>query len=347
MSARLPITAVLPMRNEAELLPGHIVSMNAWVHRVQEVLIVDSESTDGSVELAQSLLDNVPVRVLQRPPGLYAAWNEAAAAIRTPWMVYATVADPLAAPGIDALYDAATGLDVDVVASPVDLDIVIDGKQRTDIRWPLEMVIEAAGITKPLRLTPKATWALTAWYGAFCPYGCAGFLGSLHACLIRPEVLRARPWPTEHGSIGDAVWTARHLSHLRFALVPEAFGTWRFTAASASRLTAPESPQNHVRGGARAALDEHEDLPWVRTARKRLDAYERECDVYMPGLRNAIERNQGKFPPWWLRPHVVKRWRKLRRVVDAIDGTRDFVLALAEEDMPGVARLATTPQVFG
>jgi glycosyltransferase involved in cell wall biosynthesis len=49
MNARVPISIIVPIRNEAENLPRCLESV-AWA---DEIFVVDSQSTDGSVEIAE------------------------------------------------------------------------------------------------------------------------------------------------------------------------------------------------------------------------------------------------------------------------------------------------------
>jgi glycosyltransferase involved in cell wall biosynthesis len=55
------VTVVIPALNEADNLPHVLPRMPAWVH---EVLIVDGNSTDGTVEVARALMPQV--RIVQQ-----------------------------------------------------------------------------------------------------------------------------------------------------------------------------------------------------------------------------------------------------------------------------------------
>jgi len=48
-NSRVPVSILVPIRNEAENLPRCLNSVQ-WA---EEILVVDSQSTDGSAEIAQ------------------------------------------------------------------------------------------------------------------------------------------------------------------------------------------------------------------------------------------------------------------------------------------------------
>src|SRR5437667_48674 len=56
-------------------LPRHLESMKEWLPLVEEVVVVDSESTDGTVEFLKKHLGPQSPRFFTHPPGLYQSWN--------------------------------------------------------------------------------------------------------------------------------------------------------------------------------------------------------------------------------------------------------------------------------
>src|SRR5579863_2387393 len=50
LSGRLPVSAIIPVRNEAKNLPRCLRALK----EVGEVLVIDSQSTDDTVEIARS-----------------------------------------------------------------------------------------------------------------------------------------------------------------------------------------------------------------------------------------------------------------------------------------------------
>jgi len=60
---RCTVSLVIPTLNEAKNLPFLLPRIPSWVH---EVILVDSQSTDGTVELAQKILPNVRILSQER-----------------------------------------------------------------------------------------------------------------------------------------------------------------------------------------------------------------------------------------------------------------------------------------
>ena len=60
----LPISVLIPTRNSMSLLPGHVESLREWIDLAQEVVVVDSDSTDGTVEFVKRELTNPNIRFL-------------------------------------------------------------------------------------------------------------------------------------------------------------------------------------------------------------------------------------------------------------------------------------------
>ena len=72
---QLPVSVLVPTRNAAPLLAEHLAAMRAWTDAVAEIVVVDSQSTDGTVEMIRAGLKHPRIKVLQHPPGLYQSWN--------------------------------------------------------------------------------------------------------------------------------------------------------------------------------------------------------------------------------------------------------------------------------
>ncbi|MFI5013260.1 MAG: glycosyltransferase family 2 protein [Hyphomicrobiales bacterium] len=73
-----PISVIIPTLNEARNLPWIMPRIPAWVF---EVIVVDGRSTDGTVEIARQLRDDVRI-VMERQPGKGVALRSGFAAAR-------------------------------------------------------------------------------------------------------------------------------------------------------------------------------------------------------------------------------------------------------------------------
>ena len=67
---KLPVGVLVPTLSCAPLLPRHLESMAQWLDLVEEVVVVDSFSKDGTLEMIKSKLRHPRLRILSHPPGL-------------------------------------------------------------------------------------------------------------------------------------------------------------------------------------------------------------------------------------------------------------------------------------
>ena len=103
MSGRLPVTLCVSTRNAASILPGCIESCRDWV---SEVVVVDMESDDGTIEVAE----RYGARVIQVPN---AGWAEPGRqsgidAAGEPWILVLD-ADERASEGLRELVERSVG----------------------------------------------------------------------------------------------------------------------------------------------------------------------------------------------------------------------------------------------
>jgi hypothetical protein len=216
----LPISVLLPTRNAMALLPGHLESMRAWADLVEEVVAVDSHSTDGTLELLRSEKAPANTRVLTHPPGLYQSWNFGIAQCRAKYLYISTVGDTITRAGLEALFLAAEKFSADVVISPPRM-LEVSGKPKVKI-WPVHALVEQANWKQPFALAPAAV-QLFAVANLL-----RGILGSSASNLYRTEILQRFPFRTDFGTAGDLAWGLEHGGKIRLAIVPETFSTFVF-----------------------------------------------------------------------------------------------------------------------
>jgi glycosyltransferase involved in cell wall biosynthesis len=199
------ISVVLPTYNCRSLLVRHLHSMQAWLDVVHEVIVVDSRSTDGTLEAIRQELRHPNLRIIERDRGLYQSWNEGIAATTGDWVYISTAGDTITREHLLHLRDLGERLAADVVVSPPYF-VHEDGRPR--------VLLESFGQGAPLAIQPEATQILAF---QFCPQA---ILGSSAADLYRGNHLRARPFPTEYGVVGDTAWIMRYGHETRLALTP-------------------------------------------------------------------------------------------------------------------------------
>lgn len=207
------ISVVMPTYNCRALLHRHLPAMQEWLGVVDEVIVVDSRSTDGTLEAIRRELRHPNLRIIERDRGLYQSWNQGIAATTGDWVYISTAGDTITREHLLHLRDIGERLAADVVVSPPYF-LHEDGRPHRDLGWPPRVLVESFGRGTPFLMEPEATQCL-----AFqnCPNA---LLGSSAADLYRGNHLRARPFPTEYGVVGDTAWIMRYGHETRLALTP-------------------------------------------------------------------------------------------------------------------------------
>ena len=198
-----PISAVLPIFNCRERLARHLESVKTWASQVEEIIVVDSGSRDGSLELAQEALNGCRTRFLHNPPGLYQSWNAGIGAATGPWCYISTVEDPITPEGLKHLLQVARAYEPDAVVSPPEMRSE-DGSKPVDQKMPSNLLAEAfhSAVIEDRLLSRSETIAL------LCGMLPHGLLGSSASNLYRTGFLQAHPFPTGVGHCGDSAWGA-------------------------------------------------------------------------------------------------------------------------------------------
>lgn len=209
------ISVVLPTYNCRSLLVRHLRSMQAWLDIVDEIVVVDSRSTDGTMDLIRSELNHPKLRLIERDRGLYQSWNEGIAATKGDWVYISTAGDTISREHLLLLWSRGEAAHADVVISPCRyVDETGQPLTSTSFRNPRihrEMSGRGAILIEPPMVR----------HLAFRSAGTHALMGSCASDLFRGDFIRERPFPTEYGTHGDTAWTLRHSSEIRLALVPE------------------------------------------------------------------------------------------------------------------------------
>jgi hypothetical protein len=216
-----PISVLIPTRNCAALIPDHLQSLRPWLDLADEVVVVDSDSHDGTLELLRAGLNHPRVRFLNHPPGLYQSWNFGIQSLSAKYTYISTVGDGIQRAGLEHLLEWAEKLQSDVVISkPAFINAA--GHPLPDQRWPIDLILHHLRIRQPqlLSTTEQFLFAVTNLWGAI--------LGSSASNLYRTECLQKRPFPTDFGTAGDLAWSLQNIFDLKIVVTPERFSTFRF-----------------------------------------------------------------------------------------------------------------------
>jgi hypothetical protein len=285
------------------LLPAHLESMQSWLGLAEEVVVVDSLSTDGTLELLRKGLTHPRVRWLTQPPGLYQAWNYGVERLTARFTYVSTVGDPITAEGLQHLAATAEKFGSDVVISrPEFLDAA--GRPLTGKRWPIDNLLEWSALRQPFRVEPWRAFLATT---QDVP---EGILGSSASNLYRTAILQCLPFQTEYGHEADTAWAIAHALDVTWAATPRVFSKFMFHSdASRSRAEqlvalndsllhlAVQTVQRHP-GQASPVLVPEGLLPWLRELPVAIKG-QREC-------HRRYDQARGRLLPWSLNPAA---WR--------------------------------------
>jgi hypothetical protein len=298
----LPIGVVVPTRNCVAFVSDHLAAMYAWLDLVEEVVVVDSHSTDGTLEMLRSNLRHPHVSLLQHPPGLYQSWNHGISQVRAKYTYIATVGDTVTREGMQCLFKGAEALNCDVVVSKPSFRDP-QGRLLAPLDWPTDEIIRRLQITQPRRLgrLEALVFAVTSLTAAMT--------GSCASDLFRTQALQRCPFPTDFGTAGDEAWGIRYALDVVWGVEPAHFSSFLVhppTVRAAERKPPQAAPrfdrlvrETIARSRQTGALSA-EDCSLLRVD-ELMDAVTGYLD------RKAEFDSQRRMPwPWILRPQA---WR--------------------------------------
>jgi hypothetical protein len=299
----LPIGVVLPTLNVRAALPEHLEQMRSWLELVDEVVVVDSFSTDGTFELLQAELHHPRLRLFQRPPGLYQAWNYGIERLTARFTYVSTVGDPITAGGLQHLAVTAEEFRSDVVISRPEL-LDAAGQPMTDKRWPIDNLLDWCAPRQPLRVESWRAFVATMLNVP------EGILGSSASNLYRTATLQRFPFQPEYGHEADTAWAIAHALEVSWALTPRVVSKFTFHSGagllSMERMAALNgSLLDLARQTLRRPLDQASPapvpeglLPWLRELPAALENL-REC-------QRRYNQARARLLPWLFNPAA---WR--------------------------------------
>lgn len=204
----LPLTAILPCRNNRSELEAHVDAMLEWVSQVAQVVVVDS-STDGSLDYLRERLVGTHVEFHSVPPGLYQAWNYGVSLTKSEFCYFSTVGDTISREGLEHLLKLARQHELHAVLSAPEMVDALGSPVATE--WPIHALVHR--LSQDIWL-PNREETLQ-WLTAFLPFT---ILGSSASNLYRTDFLKANPFPTTHGHGGDAAFGVQVAPFVKMAL---------------------------------------------------------------------------------------------------------------------------------
>jgi hypothetical protein len=296
----LPLGVVIPTKNSMPYLPRHVEGLRPWLDLAAEVVVVDSYSTDGTVDFLRANLAHPALQFTSHPPGLYASWNHGIAQIRSKYVSIATTGDTITRAGVCQLVQVAESLACDVVISrPTFCDV--SGQIRPAIPWPADDVIATLDLRQPRRLRQLEAVIFAAVHST------DALTGSSASDLFRTEILQRLPFPTDFGVSGDAMWGLMHAAEVTWGVVPERFSTFVLhpTNASAAEKHSFRTAQR-ADTVLRAAMDS-----WRRSGAITEQTLPRArwedlmgCLASYRDAKAAFDQNRRGAVPWILNPRA-------------------------------------------
>jgi len=277
------LSVVIPIYNCRHLLESGMSAMAEWIDLAHEVFVVDSRSTDGSLNFLRENIKHNRVTFIQRERGLYESWNAGIANTSGRWIYISTAGDTIQKVHLQHLIEVGERLDADVVLS--EPTFVGDNNQLApQMLWPVGKLLKSLKISSPVLLDSEM-----AQYFAFrfCP---SALLGSSASNLYRGDHLRLRPFPSTFGGAGDAGWIMEVAHESRLSITPRVGSVFRLHAKEGSDFVPPNLFRMMIEQG-------YANLRMKGSIGRPLRTFEREArlDIYCNSLwtkrRNARQCN--------------------------------------------------------
>ncbi len=213
MPAKPTLSVVVPTYNCAPLMERHLQAMALWANLADEIIVVDSRSTDGTLDLIRAGLHHPNLRFIERDRGLYESWNEGIAATTGDWVYISTAGDTIERDHLLHLLELGERAAADVVISPPRF-VDENGADRAALGWPPAKVVRQFCPDSPFVLSKNAVVTLSY---LFCP---SSLLGSSASNLYLGAHMRGRPFPSEFRGAGDTAWIMRNALETRVCITP-------------------------------------------------------------------------------------------------------------------------------
>lgn len=220
------VSVVVPTRNCRHLVEAGLAEMRQWAPHVREVLVVDSESTDGTPEALREGLPFSNVRILTHPPGLYQSWNFGINHTSGEWVHVSTAGDTINAEDLLCLLRAGESANADVVVAPPNF-VFEEGYQPQWTRWPIHELLDREPDAEVIVMEKMGLLAFAMEFSRLA-ITVQSWLGSSASNLYRRSVFVGRAFPLDCGHSGDVMFGLRYASELRAAFLRRPCGQFVF-----------------------------------------------------------------------------------------------------------------------
>ena len=201
----LPISIIIPVYQAAPRLKQHLEALESLSGLVHEFIWVITESPDSSCRLAKKAAKKLGGLILERPKGLYPAWNAGLAKAKAPFIYISTVGDVIRPEGLAALLSTLQSTQADVVISPPEMSPASEKTRLATLDWPVFRFASFFRAYEEKRIPVDKAVLVQILSGA------SSILGSCASCLFRASVFQAGVFPANHFHYGDTAWVYQHL----------------------------------------------------------------------------------------------------------------------------------------
>jgi glycosyltransferase involved in cell wall biosynthesis len=217
---KLPISVIIPTLNCRKKLVRHLDAIEEWLPLVEEIIAIDSNSSDGTKELLEERLQPYGANILSTGRGLYQAWNLGASLATQPYVYYSTVCDIISKNGLVEMSRLIESHRLDVLISPPKM-VDEDGEREVNVKWPIHYVLKYLEFKEGVTLVTNVQKML--FLAPFIP---ATILGSSASNLYRTQILKEHPFPLDVGTVGDSYWALKNFPYLSIGIANEFYATF-------------------------------------------------------------------------------------------------------------------------
>lgn len=216
---KLPISIILPTLDCASKLKQHLDACKEWLYDVEQIIAIDSKSTDGTLEILQNSLNGFGATILVTDRGLYRSWNAAISSATQTYTYISTIGDFISFEGLKRLYTIAEAETADVVISVPRM--VDEAGQPVSNRWPIhffkDYIQSKGGIIRPSKQELELILI------SLLP---ESIIGSSASNLYRTKNLQEDRFDENIGKSADVSWALNNLPRLRTIIVSEMLSTF-------------------------------------------------------------------------------------------------------------------------
>ncbi len=251
------VSILLPSKNPGRFLKERLDSIFAQSIEDWELIIVDSDSTDGSREIFQDLVKRDRRVVLyERPAGLYPAWNFAIKKAQGKY-VYIATADDTMAP--DALKKMSDALEAHPECDLCDTRLQLIDAEGNGIS---EFSENALAIHWHFAFPRDVMHIRRKPADFFAHLGGKTIYTSITQLLIRRSLFeKTGLFPENYGSRADYMWGMRAALVADVVYLPEKLASWRIHASQATFAAAAEKGNQNFFLMAQMAQEVLRDAP--------------------------------------------------------------------------------------